>query len=217
VTEASCSLHPPAAACGFETLGASTAPLLDRSRRPAEPPLGAPEEEERPSPRMIGHAINRQSIGRAVCEVLQPLLGLLAPAAASAPTGGAAAAAAELVSCQQLGACEPPLRRVRVVEIMGWQEMWNRREISVGAHDDHTPVRRLNHSRRLAGLEELSLVPAGLLTPAGSVYAGRFHPWLSILAEIYLRHTWSCHDHEILRMETPGQAPRLRPGHALPR
>jgi uncharacterized membrane protein YgcG len=32
----------------------------------------------------------------------------------------------------------------------------------------------------------------------------RFHPWLSILAEIYLCHTWSCH--EILRMETPGQA-----------
>jgi hypothetical protein len=43
--------------------------------------------------------------------------------------------------------------------------------------------------------------------------ARRFHPLRSILTEIYLCHTCSCH--EILRMETPGQAgqpPRLRVG-----
>jgi hypothetical protein len=40
---------------------------------------------------------------------------------------------------------------------------------------------------------------------AGTVrYARRFHPWLFILTEIYLCHTCSCH--EILRVETPGQA-----------
>jgi hypothetical protein len=43
---------------------------------------------------------------------------------------------------------------------------------------------------------------AQLLLEAGS-YARRFHPLLSILTEIYLCHTCSCH--EILRMETPGQ------------
>jgi hypothetical protein len=39
-------------------------------------------------------------------------------------------------------------------------------------------------------------------------YAGRFHPWRFILAEIYLCHTYSCHG--ITRMETPGQAPDAR-------
>jgi hypothetical protein len=47
--------------------------------------------------------------------------------------------------------------------------------------------------------------------------ARRFHSLLSILAEIYLCHT--CHCHEILRMETPGQVEgcaRLRAASALP-
>jgi hypothetical protein len=36
--------------------------------------------------------------------------------------------------------------------------------------------------------------------------AGRFHPLRSVLTEIYLCHTCSCH--ERLRMETPGQVGR---------
>jgi hypothetical protein len=47
--------------------------------------------------------------------------------------------------------------------------------------------------------------PRARPSPAGFrlAYAGRFHPWRSILTEIYLCHACSCH--EILRMETPGQ------------
>jgi hypothetical protein len=50
-----------------------------------------------------------------------------------------------------------------------------------------------------------------------SLYARRFHPWLSILTEIYLCHTCSCHD--ILRMDTPGQGGgqrRVRGGASQP-
>jgi hypothetical protein len=43
--------------------------------------------------------------------------------------------------------------------------------------------------------------------PLPPPYARRFHPLRAILTEIHLCHT--CSRHEILRMDTPGQAPPL--------
>jgi hypothetical protein len=57
---------------------------------------------------------------------------------------------------------------------------------------------------------------SGAGVPVVSIECARpFHPWLSILTDIYLCHTCSCH--EILRMETPGQGglPRARIQHIL--
>jgi hypothetical protein len=50
----------------------------------------------------------------------------------------------------------------------------------------------------------MEMPPSGAVWRGRRAYARRFHSLLSILTEIYLCHTCFCH--EILRMETPGQA-----------